>query len=79
VLVSILALAPTGRHQLRLAAMNGHEQAVKALLAAGADVNALSARGTTPLDEGLSRGKLGVSKLVCEAGGELASALLGKE
>ena len=74
-----LRLGANGKTPLHLAAMNGHEKAAKALLAAGADVNALSARGTTPLDEGLSRGKLGVSKLVCEAGGELASALLGKE
>ena len=58
----------TGNTALHYAACNGHENAVRALIEARANVGEHNENGHTPLMEAASAGRVGVAKLLLEAG-----------
>src|SRR5215207_3892277 len=57
--------------ELLMAAGGGDAEAVKTLLAAGAEVNEASAGGETPLMRATSRGRLDVVRLLLDAGADV--------
>jgi ankyrin repeat protein len=59
-----------GRTPLMLAAFMGHGEAVTALLARGANVNARDQEGTTPLIFGCSSGDLAICEALLDAGAD---------
>jgi uncharacterized protein len=59
----IEARSPQDESALMMAALNGHEELVKALIAKGADVNKT---GWTPLHYAATKGHLGIIKLLLE-------------
>ncbi len=63
--------APFLDQSLLTAAEKGDEEAVRRLLAAGADVNAKAQNGATPLHEAARRGHTGAVRLLVEAGADV--------
>ncbi len=61
-----------GRLPIHIAAAEGHEAVVRALLAGGVAVNARDGAGQTPLHSASSRGRVGVVVALVEAGAVLA-------
>lgn len=66
--VLIFGVDERQKSALHLAAENGHEAVVRALLAAGASVHAADAEGVTPFMTVATRGHAGVAKLLLDAG-----------
>ena len=62
------------RHPLHLAVVKNQPAALAALLALGADPDAVDAAGMTPLDEAAIRGANGMAQLLIDAGGQLTLA-----
>ena len=67
------ATTPIGRTPLHLAAAAGHTEAVKALLALGANPAARGARGATPLHEAAGKGHLAVVQALLDGGADSQS------
>jgi ankyrin repeat protein len=65
-----------GKRALHLAVCNGHEDAVRRLLAVGADHEARDDEGNTPLFYAASSGWLSIVKLLLETGAEPYASLI---
>jgi ankyrin repeat protein len=63
-----------GHRPLHLAVEGGHAEAVELLLDMGADVNAKTRRGATPLQVAEITGHETIGQLLCSRGAELAAA-----
>ena len=69
-----LSFTPKGTTALMLAAENGHEQAVQALLAAGADIHAVNENGDSALVCATGNGHEAVFHRLMEAGADIHHA-----
>jgi ankyrin repeat protein len=65
-----------GKRALHLAVCDGHEDAVRCLLAAGVDHEARDKEGNTPLFYAVSGGFVSIVKLLLEAGAEPYASLI---
>ncbi|XP_066307342.1 protein VAPYRIN-like [Miscanthus floridulus] len=63
-----------GHRPLHLAVEGGHAEAVELLLDIGADVNARTRRGGTPLEMAEAMGYEAIAQLLCARGAEVAAA-----
>ncbi|CAD6236109.1 unnamed protein product [Miscanthus lutarioriparius] len=63
-----------GHRPLHLAVEGGHAEAVELLLDIGADVNARTRRGATPLEMAEAMGYEAIAQLLCARGAEVAAA-----
>ena len=63
--------SPAGSTPLHVAALRGDRNAVRLLLDAGADSNAVGEGGCTPLHEALKHPHLQVARMLVAAGGQL--------
>ncbi|KAK2753368.1 hypothetical protein FQN55_003497 [Onygenales sp. PD_40] len=61
---------------IHFAASSGSENTVKLMLEYGADVNARTSQGSTPLHKALEAGKEGIVELLIDAGADVNSPLL---